>query len=175
MWVRAYRTRSELVLLWVWGYLWWHRLTAAWVLVNAPACWCCCWNWWGVACKSVPRGMGEMKVLFIVSLYQRQKSVRGYRVCEGTVSVTAGSSLGGGCFPSPLTLINSLVNFSRTVSRDLRLLVQEWSYFAVKLYQSSEKPNVDPNKRKEGWAYGCGNELDSAAAFFDGLVTVEII
>lgn len=43
-------------------------------------------GWWGVACKSVPQGMGDMNLLFIASFYQRQKFVSGYRVCNHRVS-----------------------------------------------------------------------------------------
>jgi len=39
------------------------------------------------ACRGIPQGMGEVSLLFVVSLYQTQKLVRGYRVCKGTGSV----------------------------------------------------------------------------------------
>lgn len=66
-----------------------------------------------VACKAVPQNMGEKNFLFIVSLFQRQQFPRCYRVHKGMGSlIIHRERLGGGSFSSPLTVINSLVNFT---------------------------------------------------------------
>jgi len=67
-------------------------------------------------------------------------------------------------------------SFYQPEGEEFSLLAEEWRYFTVKLYQSCEKLNPNPDKKEEeGWAWDCINKGDLVYVLSDGKVPREII